>query len=119
MWEWLHQHPRETANFNRFMIAQRSSTPNCFNHYPIEEQCKGWPVGKPVVVDMGGASGQQCIEFRKRFPKIQGRVIFQDLPAVIEDARSQGLPGDVEAMIHDFYTPQVVKGKHIGSHKYY
>ncbi|CAG8961995.1 hypothetical protein HYFRA_00014103 [Hymenoscyphus fraxineus] len=110
MWAWLHLHPRETARFNQFMIAQRSSTPNCFNFYPIEEQCGDWEADKPVFVDMGGASGQQCIEFRKRFPNIQGRVVLQDLPAVVNDARSQGLPEGVEAMVHDFYTPQVLKG---------
>ncbi|KAF4633855.1 hypothetical protein G7Y89_g4256 [Cudoniella acicularis] len=111
MWAWLHQHPRETAHFNRFMIAQRSSTPNCFNFYPIEEQCKNWPAEKPIFVDMGGASGQQCAEFKKRFPLLRGRVILQDMPAVIEDARLQGLAEGVEAMVHDFYTPQVVKGE--------
>lgn len=110
MWAWLHLHPRETSHFNRFMIAQRSSTPNCFDYYPIEEQCEGWTADKPVFVDVGGASGQQAIEFRKRFPNIKGGVIFQDLPAVINDALFQGIPGIVEAMVHDFYTPQVVHG---------
>ncbi|KAF7894234.1 hypothetical protein EAF00_007748 [Botryotinia globosa] len=50
------------------------------------------------------------IEFRKRFPDIKGRVIFQDLPGEIEHAVSQGLPDRVEAMVHDFYTPQIIKG---------
>lgn len=95
------------------MIAQCSSTPNCFNYYLIEEQCKGWPADKAVFVAVGGASGQQCVEFKERFPDIKGRVIFQDLPAVIDDARLQDLPEDVEAMVHDFYAPQVVKSKHI------
>ncbi|KAF5867872.1 putative o-methyltransferase b protein [Botrytis fragariae] len=61
---------------------------------------------KPLFVDIGGASGQQCIEFRKRFPDIEGRVISQDLPGEIEHAMSQGLPDGVEAMVRDFYTPQ-------------
>ncbi|QSZ29277.1 hypothetical protein DSL72_003789 [Monilinia vaccinii-corymbosi] len=51
-----------------------------------------------------------CIEFKTRFPNIKGRVIFQDLPGEIEHAISQGLPEGVEAMAHDFYTPQVIKG---------
>jgi demethylsterigmatocystin 6-O-methyltransferase len=59
---------------------------------------------------MGGASGQQCVEFKKRFPHIKGRVILQDMPVVIADAKAQGLGEGIEAMVHDFYTPQVVKG---------
>lgn len=110
LWSWFQSRPKETAQFNRFMIAQRSSTPNAFNFFPIEEECKNWPAEKPLFVDIGGASGQQCIEFRKRFPGIKGRVIFQDLPGEIEHAVSQGLPDGVEAMVHDFYTPQVIKG---------
>lgn len=110
LWSWFQSRPKETAQFNRFMIAQRSSTPNSFNLFPIEEECKDWPAEKPLFVDIGGASGQQCVEFRRRFPDIKGRVIFQDLPGEIEHAVSQGLPDGVEAMVHDFYTPQVIKG---------
>ncbi|TVY75550.1 O-methyltransferase lepI [Lachnellula suecica] len=112
MWEWLHQRPKEIAHFNRFMTAQRSGTPNCFNFYPIEDKCKDWRAGddRAVFVDVGGASGQQCVEFKKKFSNIPGRVILQDLPAVIEDACADGLPNGVEAMVHDFYKPQPVRG---------
>jgi demethylsterigmatocystin 6-O-methyltransferase len=112
LWTWFQSRPKETAQFNRFMLAQRSSTPNCFNFFPaeIEEQCSNWPAEKPVFVDIGGASGQQCIEFRKRLPDIKGRVIFQDLQGEIDDAVAKGLPEGVEAMVSDFYEPQVIKG---------
>jgi demethylsterigmatocystin 6-O-methyltransferase len=86
------------------MLAQRSSTPNCFNFYPIEEQCKDWTADRLVFVDVGGGLGQQCAEFKKKFPNIRGRVILQDLPAVIEETSSHGLSEGVEAMDHDFYT---------------
>ncbi|PQE17433.1 hypothetical protein CJF32_00008665 [Rutstroemia sp. NJR-2017a WRK4] len=110
LWTWFQSRPKETAQFNRFMLAQRSSTPNCFNFFPadIEEQCANWPAEKPVFVDIGGASGQQCREFRRRFPGIRGRVIFQDLKGEIEDAVARGLPEGVEAMVHDFYEPQAM-----------
>jgi len=92
------------------MLAQRSGTPNCFDFYPMKEQCSDWPSDSPVFVDVGGASGQQCFEFKKRFPNIKGRVILQDTPAVIADAKARTLDEGIEAMIHDFYTSQVVKG---------
>ncbi|KAM3066195.1 hypothetical protein ACMFMG_012155 [Clarireedia jacksonii] len=110
LWLWFQSRPKETAQFNRFMIAQRSSTPNCFNFFPIEEECKNWPAEKPLFVDIGGASGQQCIAFQKRFPNLKGRIILQDLPGEIAHATSEGIPEGIEAMVHDFYTPQVIKG---------
>ncbi|PQE23753.1 hypothetical protein CJF30_00008740 [Rutstroemia sp. NJR-2017a BBW] len=115
LWSWFQSRPKETAQFDQFMLAQRSSTPNCFNFFPadIEEECANWPAEKAVFFDIGGASGQQCIEFRRRFPGMRGRVIFQDLKGEIEDAVAKGLPEGVEAMIHDFYEPQVIKGANI------
>ncbi|KAF2468992.1 o-methyltransferas-like protein [Lindgomyces ingoldianus] len=85
LFTWLHKHPRETVNFNLFMKAQRSSTPNCFEFYPIEEECRDWPADRAVFVDVGGGAGHQCNNFRSKFPQLPGKV-------------------------HDFVTPQPVEG---------
>ena len=42
---------------------------------------------EPVLVDVGGGAGTDAIEFRRRFPRIRGRVILQELPSVIEMAK--------------------------------
>ncbi|KAF3035180.1 hypothetical protein E8E11_002421 [Didymella keratinophila] len=45
-----------------------------------------------VFVDVGGGNGSQCAALRKRFPTLQGRIILQDRPAVLEKAKAiQGI----------------------------
>ncbi|KAI9707878.1 MAG: hypothetical protein M1820_004484 [Bogoriella megaspora] len=89
------------------MYAQRSSVNNCFSFLPIEEECKDWPSDKPVFVDVGGGTGQQCMALKEKFPRLPGRVILQDLSAPIEEA---SVSNGVEKMVYDFFTPQPVKG---------
>lgn len=106
-WAWVHQHPREAAYFNLFMVAQRSSTKDCFSFLPLQDECQGWPASKPVFVDVGGGTRQQCNTLKENFPSLPGKVILQDLPAVAAEAKvSEG----IEVMAHDFFTPQPVKG---------
>ena len=91
------------------MYAQRSSVKNCFSFLPIDE-CKDWPVDKPAFVDIGGGTGQQCVAIKEKFPNLSGKVILQDLPAVIAEAK---VPENIETMAYDFFTPQPVKGKRL------
>ncbi|KAF2878030.1 O-methyltransferase-domain-containing protein [Massariosphaeria phaeospora] len=99
--------PRETSYFNRFMYAQRSGMKNCFSFLPIDQECKDWPADQPVFVDVGGGTGQQCTTIKEKCPNLPGRVILQDLPAVIAEAK---VPDDIETMAYDFFTPQPIKG---------
>ena len=82
----------------------------------MTEECKTWTGegGKAVFVDIGGASGQQCVEFKKRFPGIGGRVVLQDLPAVVKEVMEKGLEG-VGVMGYDFFTAQPIQGMFSGS----
>lgn len=65
-----------------------------------------------LFVDVGGAMGHQCVAFKQRYPDLKGRVIVQDQPQVISQIQANPLPGfeRIEAMAHDFFTPQPVKG---------
>ena len=40
----------------------------------------------PILVDIGGCTGTDVMELRRRYPDVPGRVILQDLPAVIDSA---------------------------------
>ena len=61
-----------------------------------------------VFVDVGGGNGSQCAALKQRFPSLQGRIILQDRPAVLESALEvKGL----EIMSHDLLTEQPVKCK--------
>ncbi|KAA8575032.1 hypothetical protein EYC84_004253 [Monilinia fructicola] len=83
---WVQQQPRLINYFGDFM---------------------NWDPKEPVFVDVGGGFGHKCLEFRMEKPDVPGRVILQDLDHAIENA----LPmKDVELEVHDFFTPQIVKG---------
>ena len=60
-----------------------------------------------MFVYIGGGLGHEAVALRKRFPKLPGRFVLQDLPQAVADLRLDG----VEATVHDFLTPQPLKGK--------
>jgi len=57
---------------------------------------------------VGGGKGHATEKIREITKSIPGRVILQDLPAVIEDI-DEPLPG-VERVKYDFFTPQPING---------
>lgn len=75
--------------------------------YPVVEETEGWNPKAPVFVDIGGGIGHQCVEFRKKYPKVPGRVILLDLSQPIDDARPAA---DVERHVYDFFEPQPFRG---------
>ncbi|KAI9791597.1 MAG: hypothetical protein M1816_003683 [Peltula sp. TS41687] len=108
LFQWLPQHPQNFEAFNQWMAFQSDWKASCFDVFPVEEQLlKGAAAETPVFVDVGGGIGQQCNEFRQRYPNATGKVILQDLPHVVEQAKLQN---GVEKMGHSFFTPQPIKG---------
>jgi hypothetical protein len=83
---------------------------DCFSFMDLAEECEGWDSTKPVFVDVGGGTGQQCVAVRRKWPGLPGRVVLQDLPAVVAEAEVPEGYG-IEVMAYDFFTPQPVKGK--------
>jgi hypothetical protein len=63
-----------------------------------------------TVVDVGGSHGFVCVDLAKRFQKMN--FVVQDLPKTIASTpKLEGEIGErVRFMVHDFYTPQPVKG---------
>ena len=107
--DYIHADKQRSAGFNLFMKGQRGSQTKCFASYPFEEETKGWPAEKPLFVDVGGGSGHQTAAFKKEYPNLPGRVILEDLPEPVEDAKDV-VPADVERIAHDFFKPQPIKG---------
>jgi hypothetical protein len=62
-----------------------------------------------MLVDVGGGIGHYIDQFRVRFPDVPGRLVLQDLPAVVDSVQS--LHPSIEKMAHDFFTEQQIKGK--------
>ncbi|KAL7621422.1 hypothetical protein AAE478_008744 [Parahypoxylon ruwenzoriense] len=66
-----------------------------------------------IVVDVGGSSGTLAIALTNKYPSL--RVIVQDMPHIIEEARSTLPPRSaassrVTLQAHDFFTPQTIHG---------
>ena len=115
IFEWYPKHPDVLDEFNEFMSSQREGHAYWLDFFPFDQQ-----VGNPrandtsdvLFVDVGGAVGNEVREIRKRYPTLPGRMILQDLPQTIAQAKGMG---DFEVMVHDFFTPQPVKGNDLFS----
>ena len=111
LFEWLPKHPERLKNFNLYMTGQRDGRANWIDFFPLEEQlAKEFEGGDEAVmlVDIGGACGHEVESIKNRYPHLPGRFILQDLPETVK----QALPvKGIEAMEHDFFTPQPIKGK--------
>ncbi|KAL1848717.1 hypothetical protein Daus18300_013507 [Diaporthe australafricana] len=109
IFEWFVGQPELLGHFNNYMALHRKQTEGIswLSVYPVEAEAAGKPAEQPLYVDIGGGIGHQCMQFKEKFPNLEGRVVLQDLPHSI--ARAFPTPG-VENMAHDFFTPQPVLG---------
>lgn len=77
--------------------------------YPVEERLiSGSDPSAPFLVDIGGSIGHDLEEFHRHYPCAPGKLILQDVPAVIDSIT--GLNPAIEPMCYDFHTEQPVKG---------
>ena len=111
--QWLISHPDHFTWCGIWMTAQRVGLPSWLDVYPFYEQLyHGVTPETPLFVDVGGGAGHQCLAIKQRFPQLQGRVILQDLPQVLQHASP--VEG-VEMVAYDFWTTQPIKGESIYS----
>jgi hypothetical protein len=82
--------------------------------YPVRERLFAGAdpdAAAALLVDIGGSVGHDLAAFRRQYPDHPGRLVLQDLPAVIGQVRDDGtLPGAIARMAYDFHTPQPVRG---------
>ena len=105
------QHADTLKDLNVFMEGRRYGSANWLEFYPFKERILDDLDNHPdrvTLVDVGGGLGQGLVELRERFPDLQGRLILQDLPKTIQQAGDS--KGVFEAMAHNFYSPQPIKG---------
>ena len=120
MYEWLQTHPEKMTIFNDYHEANAHLNeenlqinlehllgPKFNDVGVVDSNGSG---DKILFVDIGGGRGQSLKAFRKHMPGLKGRMIVQDLPKVIEDQTSEN---GVEAMAHDFFSHQPVKGMNL------
>jgi hypothetical protein len=106
-------YPNLGPQFNNLMSAYHQGRPSWMDEgfYPVKEKLiAGAKSGSEdvLIVDVGGNKGHDLEEFKSKWPDAPGRLILQDQPHVLKEIRS--LNPAVEPMVHDFYTPQPIKG---------
>ncbi|KAL8714436.1 MAG: hypothetical protein Q9220_001769 [cf. Caloplaca sp. 1 TL-2023] len=115
-WELYKAEPKRGEVFNSFMTKWKAGTRMWTESYPAKDRLCSM-IDSPdqvLLVDIGGGGGHVLREFVKDPEHLTGRLILQDLPATLGDRDSLKAQG-IEAMPHDFFTPQPV----IGAKAYY
>lgn len=105
--EWLKANPEELKIVSNGMVALTKNTrthirATLSSLFPLNLK------SEVLIVDVGGGRGEALHDLRTARPDLEGGMIVQDLPEVI--AGMKDTPG-VEAMAHDFFTPQPIKGE--------
>ncbi|GAM39457.1 hypothetical protein TCE0_034r11023 [Talaromyces pinophilus] len=110
--EFLATNPEFPVRFMNHMSAYHQGRPSWMDpgFYPVQERlAAGLDTSAPLLVDVGGSTGHDLQEFRRKHPEVQGKFVLQDLPEVIAKAKVLVSP-DIEAMEHDFFKEQPIKG---------
>ena len=108
--DWLGQFPNVAQDFSEVMKIYSSSKVPWVNVYPTDRLVKQQKPGHAVVVDVGGGLGHDLELFRAKYPNLPANsLVLQDLNHQIIHAKDI-VKAPVQAVEHDFFTPQPVKG---------
>lgn len=113
--DYLQDHPNEAKWTFGYMAAAKAAMPTWMNGEVSVDDFKlseaDITQDRVMVVDVGGGSGHQMLDLRKRRPELKGWMTVQDVPVMIGQVDTAGAEAiGLEAMAHDFFTPQPVKG---------
>ena len=111
IFEWLAANPRMQTAFQNHMAGYSIGRPHWMDEgfYPVSERLEGVGEGEVLLVDVGGATGHDLAEFHHKCPTISGKLILQDQTEAISSIQEGERPG-IACTVHDFFTPQPVKG---------
>ncbi|OTA95598.1 hypothetical protein M434DRAFT_20167 [Hypoxylon sp. CO27-5] len=112
-WTWLQKHPLHLQRYLSYLQNYRFGLPSFVDVVNIEQEIALGSTDSTVLfMDLGGAMGHNCIALRRKYPKLPGRIVLQDLPDVIERVKTNPLPDfeGIEAEAYDFFTPRPLKG---------
>jgi hypothetical protein len=109
-WEYLNEVPSRMELFSAGMRAKTTiGSGRASGAFPFSELVCA--EGDIAIVDVGGGRGQALEAIRQDWPGLKGRFILQDLPHVVEDGLTKGLPSWMETSKASFFEPQVLPGK--------
>lgn len=107
---WLPTQPERFGPLQQVMTVQGAIGVPWFTVFPFERELAGFD-GQHVLVDVGGGFGHQCAALLGAFPQLKGKLVLQDLPqALAHLPPGMTIPEGIEAVPHDFFQEQPVKG---------
>ncbi|KAF2676554.1 S-adenosyl-L-methionine-dependent methyltransferase [Lentithecium fluviatile CBS 122367] len=112
---WLMEHPEVFQAFHGYVHALRIHRPSWTDMYPVKKRLVDGLKAEgdaSALVDIGGGVGQILQDFYATFPEYGGRLVLQELEEVIGAATAMGVGQSkrIELQMHDFFTPQPIKG---------
>lgn len=113
LFDYFKDNPTRGSNFNVFMEGHQEGKRNWLDIYPLQDRLAhnlNEEENAVLLVDIGGGVGHDLRDFGNRRGSMPGRLVLQDLPAIISEVDSSKKPA-VEAMAYDYYTPQPIEGK--------
>lgn len=107
---WLPSQPERFGPLQQVMTVQGAMGVPWFTVFPFERELEGFD-GQCVLVDVGGGFGHQCTALLNAFPQLKDKLVLQDLPQTLAQLPPGiTIPGGIEAVGHDFFQEQPVKG---------
>lgn len=113
---WLSENPKVFQAFHQYVHALRAHRPSWTEMYPVQERLVDGLRAEgdaSAFVDVGGGTGQVLQDFRAGVPQYTGRLVLQELAGVVAVAEGAGVGAGgsgIELQVHDFFTPQPVRG---------
>ncbi|KAK3114067.1 hypothetical protein LTR53_007998 [Teratosphaeriaceae sp. CCFEE 6253] len=117
---WVHDEPSYMSNLSALMKRIQQDRLNWSAWFPANILFTATEPGegRAFMVDVGGGLGHDLAGFAGRYPDKSIRLVLQEQPEVIQEAKEQDLDSRIELSEHDFFAPQPVKGANIVSNLY-
>ncbi|KAF2167807.1 hypothetical protein M409DRAFT_21955 [Zasmidium cellare ATCC 36951] len=109
-WEAIARDPEQMAAFQSAMATQENLPPETVPQYPFSEDFSDIAPDSVHLVDVGGGRGFALRDLLDKYPDFPGRLVLQEYPSVIEDAKKANLSSRIDLMPHDATHPQPIKG---------
>jgi len=107
--DWLATQPEKQQRFNLVMsLSALLRGQPWFEYFPVLSKLSVELPSDILLIDVGGGVGHELIALKKHYPTLTGKLIVQEIPAVVDSIAN--LPAGIEAMKHDFFAPQPIKG---------
>ena len=107
--------PHLLSNLSALMKVIQRDRLNWSAWFPADVLWEGSKDDDVFMVDVGGGLGHDLMGMAGRYPDRKVRLVVEDLPSVIAEAKEESLDSRIELVEHDFFQQQPIKGAKIVS----